>query len=96
MDEYQKERSISIFRKSRWFSVLSFIVIVLGITNELHMVIIIISTILYVISFGYIALWKCPNCGRLYSTKLSFISICWPYIGHCLHCGKSINIRNEI
>ena len=38
------------------------------------------------IIFGYIMLWKCPRCKKLFGVKVGLISISWPYFNECLHC----------
>ena len=90
MDTDKKVMSVKLFKTMRWLSVLSFIAVTLAIVIPINKNILLAGIIIYVVSFVYIVFWRCTSCGKRYGTKPGFIGICWPYVGHCLHCNKSL------
>ena len=91
MKTYSKQTSIKIFRAMRWVTVISFIAIALNLTQLKNNEILIIAVAAYIISFSYIAFWKCPSCKKTFGSSVGFISICWPYVSRCLKCKTHLN-----
>jgi len=91
MDDIKNTKSIKTFKVLRWASVITFFILVLSITLQVNRNILLVSMFIYVVSFVYIVFWRCPKCGKRYSSKPGFISICWPYVSKCLHCKEPLD-----
>lgn len=45
---------------------------------------------IYVPLFFYVAFWPCPRCRKPFALKIGWITICWPWLNHCLHCDSEL------
>ena len=83
--------SVKLFKTSRWLTVASFAAILVLVNTPAPQPLVVITGAVYVFSFVYTAFFKCKSCGKSYSSKGGFISICWPYTGRCMNCGESLS-----
>jgi hypothetical protein len=49
------------------------------------------TVLLSLVVFG----WPCPRCGNLYSVKLGFIVVAWPYSNTYMHCGSTLGVMGR-
>lgn len=49
-----------------------------------------IAAAAYIPTFLYVAFWPCPKCLKPFALRIGWITVCWPWLNHCLHCDSEL------
>jgi len=86
--------AITIFKIARWVSVLALLATFMFSYVQISNVLFLFCASAFFVSFIIVVFYKCPSCEKSFSTKVGFISFCWPYTGYCQNCGQPLNNEN--